>query len=375
MIWLFLVSAAAVTYILVGWPLLLALGARLFGRPVHKEFHPRTVTVIIAVHNGERFLRAKLDSVFRLDYPADLMQVIVVSDGSTDTTDAIAAADPRVELVRVEKGGKCRALNAGFLRATGEILFLTDVRQELDSACLRWLVACFADPLVGVVSGELRIRAGESAGSQNVGLYWRFESWVRNQLAALDSMFGATGPVYAIRRELFVPIPEQILLDDMYLPLSAFFRGYRLQMEEGAIAWDVPTSVDTEFGRKVRTLAGNYQLLAHYPRLLVPFANRMWIHYVSYKLGRLVLPWLLLMLFVASWFLPEPWRWLVVAAQLAAYGVAFLDRWIPEGSLPKRFTSPARTFAVMMLAAASAVRILWTDPRRLWIVTSAKSKI
>ena len=361
-------------YALVGWPLLLGVVARLSGRPVRRQFVPRNVTVVIAVHNGERYLADKLDSVFALNYPVDRMNVMVVSDGSTDATESIAAAYPKVRLLRVPKGGKCRALNAAFQQATGEILFLTDVRQVLHADCLRHLVSCFADPTVGVVSGELRIRQGTTSGSQNVGLYWRLETWIRDQLSLVDSMFGATGPVYAIRRELAVPVPEEILLDDMYLPLSAFFRGYRLVMAPEAIAWDVPTSVQTEFQRKVRTLAGNYQLFRHYPRLLVPVANRMWFHFMSYKVARLALPWLLIAVFVSSFFLPAPWNFILVAVQLAAWLVAALDGSIGESSPLKKLSSPARTFFTMMVAAVLALRIFFVDPRSLWIVTSAKKE-
>src|SRR5260370_1196685 len=120
-------------------------------------------------------------------------------------------------------------------------------------------------------------------------------------------MFGATGPFYAIRRELAVPIPPDVLLDDVYLPLAPFFRGYRLVVEESARAFDYPTTLETEFRRKVRTLAGVYQLIRIYPRLLLP-GNRMWFHFMSYKVGRLLLPHALILIAACSFFLPHPWR-------------------------------------------------------------------
>jgi biofilm PGA synthesis N-glycosyltransferase PgaC len=372
MIWAFAASLALTIYTVIGWPILLGIWVRLFGRPAKRHFTPRTVTVIIAVHNGERYLRAKLNSVFALDYPQHLIEVIVVSDGSTDATEDIAAEFAKVQLLRVAKGGKCRALNTAIPRATGEILFLTDVRQELDPQCLRELVSYFADPEVGAVSGLLRIRAGETHGSQDVGVYWRLETWVRDQLSQLDSMFGATGPVYALRRELAVHIPEDVLLDDMYLPLAAFFKGYRLVMAYEAIAWDYPTSRYTEFQRKVRTLAGNYQLFLYYPRLLLPFANRMWFHYMSYKFARVLMPWLMGTTLITSFWLPDPWNRLFPLSAFLFLFAAVLDRRIPQTSPIKRITSPARTFLVMMAAAVLALRVFFVDPRSLWIVTSAK---
>lgn len=376
MVWLILFAACAlaIAYVLAGYPLLLGLLARYRARPVQKRLEPRTVSIIIAVHNGEMFLRNKLRSVLALRYPRELMQILVVSDGSTDATEAIAAefAGQGVGLLRNPRAGKPAALNAGIRQATGEILVLTDVRQELEPESVERLVACFADPVVGVVSGELLIRQGALHEEANIGLYWRFESWIRKQLSALDSMFGATGPFYAMRRSLAVPIPGDVLLDDVYLPLAAFFRGFRLIVEPAARAIDYPTTLDTEFRRKVRTLAGNYQIIGHFPALLGP-ANRMWLHFVSYKLGRLLLPFALIGLAVASFGLPRPWALAALGAQLAGYGLAALDSWIPAGWLLKRLSSPARTFVVMMLAALCAVQVFFVPPRKLWKPTTIPS--
>ncbi|MBY0374909.1 MAG: glycosyltransferase family 2 protein [Bryobacteraceae bacterium] len=367
----FSVSAALLAYILVGYPLLLGALARRRGRPTLREPREDSVSAIVAVHNGEQFLEAKLRSLLALDYPPGRLEIIVVSDGSTDRTAAIAAAyaPQGVRCLELPRGGKCAALNAGIAQATGDILLLTDVRQEVAPDSLRYLTACYADPAVGVVSGHLLIRRGERADQENIGLYWRFETWMRDQLSALDSMFGATGPFYSMRRRLAVPVPADVLLDDMYLPLvGAFFAGYRLIVEPRAVAYDYPTTLDTEFGRKVRTLAGNYQLLRLEPRLLTS-ANRMWLHFVSYKLGRLSLPFLLAAVAGSSFFLPAPLNWISLSAQAAFYGLAALDPWLPSRSMLKRFTSPVRTFVVMMMAAVRALAVFFVPARSLWKVT------
>lgn len=376
MIWVFLLCSALLVYAIVGWPILLGLWSRLFPRPPGRDSMPRTVSVIICVHNGERHLAGKLNSVLNLDYPRELIEVVVVSDGSTDSTEDIVLSyvkdHANFRLLRCKKGGKCRALNTAIPEAKHDILFLTDVRQELEPKCLRELVSYYADPTVGAVSGELLIRPSGNSGARDVGLYWRYETWIRDQLSSIDSMFGATGPVYTIRRSLTVPIPEDILLDDMYLPLAAFFRGYRLVMAKGAVAWDYPTTAQTEFVRKIRTLAGNFQLLGHYPRLLVPFANRMWIHYVSYKLARMLMPWFLLGAIVSCFWLPYPLNRLLPAGVALAGVFAWLDASIPQSSLIKKVTSPLATFLMMMLAAILALRVFFVDPRSLWIITGAK---
>jgi biofilm PGA synthesis N-glycosyltransferase PgaC len=364
---LFCGAAALGLYIVIGYPLLLGLMARLWPKPVLKSRQRKTVSVVIAAHNGERFIGAKLDSVLALDYPRELMEILVISDGSTDRTDSIVQgfAPQGVRLLRVPRGGKCAALNAAIPQARNEILLLTDIRQIVEPESLQAMIDCFADPGVGAVSGELVIRGGASHDEADTGLYWRYESWIRNRLSEVDSIFGATGPFYALRRELAVPIPPDQLLDDMYLPLAAFFRGYRLIVEPRARAFDYPTSREAEFTRKARTLAGNYQILRSYPALLGP-GNRMWFHYASYKLGRLALPWVLFLLFVSSCFLPLPWRWLMLGGQAVFYGLAALDPWLPGGFPAKRLASFARTFASLMLAAVWGLKVFFVPPRSLW---------
>jgi hypothetical protein len=249
--------------------------------------------------------------------------------------------------------------------ATGDILVMTDVRQELEAESLARLLENFADADVGVASGELVIRSGENSEQASTGLYWRYELWLRLQLSARDSIFGATGAYYAIRRSLAVDIPPGTLLDDMHLPLAAFFRGYRLIVDPRARMFDQPTSLEGEFARKVRTLAGNYQILRHYPGLLIPGKNRMWFHYLSYKFGRLLLPFALLGIAVLSFLLPAPWSLLMLAAQAVFYGLALADIWIPECQI-KRVTSVARTFVTLMAATLMALSIFFVPSGELW---------
>jgi len=325
----------------------------------------------VVVRNGEHYIRQKMESLLKLDYPKELLDITVVSDGSSDGTEEIVRefAKDGVELRVVPFGGKAAALNAVLPKVRGEIVLLTDVRQSVKSDCLMKLVRCFASDDVGVVSGQLRIRSGKTKGEFCVGLYWRYETWIRDNLSRLDSMFGATGPIYAIRRELTVPVPGDVLLDDVYLPLHAFFQGYRLVVEPEAVAYDYPTPVDLEFRRKVRTLAGNYQLLRYYPQLLSP-ANRMLGHYLSYKVGRLAMPFALLGLFAASFGLPDPVNRLLVSAQLWFYALAAVDSWVPERIVVKKLTSPAHTFVVMMIAALISISVFFVPARQLWKVTS-----
>jgi len=377
LIWsvLFFCCCAGIVYVVAGYPLLLGWIAARSGIRVDKRPQLKTISILIAVHNGERFLADKLDSVIALDYPRNLTEVYVLSDGSTDGTADVARryADHGVQLLELPKGGKPAALNAGILQSHGEILILTDVRQVLEPDSVRQLVACFADPTIGVVSGDLPMREGIDLEESNTSLYWRYERQIRKDLGKLGSTFGATGPFYAMRRDLAPVMPVDILLDDMYLPLAAYFRGYRVIVDETARAIEYPFSVQGEFRRKVRTLAGNYQIMVRYPALLT-FRNRMLFHFVSYKIGRLMLPWLFLGLFISSFGLPQPLAGILICGQLAFYGLAAADLILAANSPIKRLSTPARTVVTLLAAAALAVSVFFVAPHRLWIVTQARRR-
>ena len=369
----FVLGLAFILYVLAFYPLLLDLRVRLYSKPIRKQWQPRTVSIVLPVYNGESWIANKLQSILALDYPRELLQILVISDGSTDRTDEIVAqfASSGVALIRGPHLGKAVALNSGMARATAEILFFTDARQPLESHSLRTLIENFADPKVGVASGALIIQDAESQQEAQVGLYWRYEKWIRMRLSQVDSVLGATGCIYAMRKELAVPLPPGTLVDDMYLPLAAFFRGYRVILDPGAKAFDYPTSLESEFDRKVRTLAGVIQIIRAYPALLGP-RNRMWIHFMSHKVSRLLLPYALAAVFVSSMWLPPPWAKLALAGQSAFFWVAVLDSWIPDRGLIKRITSAARTFLVLMAAAVCAVSILFSPDKEFWRHTKAK---
>ena len=370
----FLSSTGGIFYVLAGYPLLLSRIARRQVRVIQKDSEERTVSVVLAVRNGEKFLAAKLRSILDSDYPRERMQITVISDGSDDATDEIALsfASEGVEFFRNERRGKPAAINKGIAYSTGEILVLTDVRQTLDRNSIRNVVACFGDPVVGAVSGELSIRSGRSAEEADTGLYWRYEVFIRKLMSRVDSTFGTNGPFYALRRSLAVPIPEDTLLDDVYLPLAAFFRGYRLILEESAKAFDYPTNLTAEFQRKVRTQAGLYQILQQYPQILGA-GNRMRVHFLSAKFGRLIMPFLLILIALSTLGLPDPLRQIALVCQIAFYGTAFLDGWIPETSALKRISSPIRTFVVLMAAAFMALQIFFVPPRALWKETKVRT--
>jgi cellulose synthase/poly-beta-1,6-N-acetylglucosamine synthase-like glycosyltransferase len=370
---IFLIAAGLLVYVVFGYPIVLTILARKFARPFKKDEQLRSVSVVIAVRNGEKFIADKLNSILALDYPADLIEILVISDGSTDRTDEIVAsfAGRDVKLRPIPPSGKAAALNLGIAQATGEILILTDVRQKLASDSVRKLIACFGDPEVGVVSGELSVLHGETDEETDTRLYWNYEVAIRKRMSSIDSTFGANGPFYAMRRSLAVPIPEDTLLDDVYLPLAAFFKGYRLVLEESAKAFDYPTSLQSEFKRKVRTQAGLFQILKSYPQMLTS-ANRMRFHFLSGKYGRPAMPWLLLLIAVSSFGIAAPFAAWAVGLQLLFYGLALVDVVLPASFPLKRLTSPIRTFVMLVLSSVVALKIFFVPPRELWKETEVR---
>ena len=185
-------------------------------------------------------------------------------------------------------------------------------------------------------------------------------------------MFSATGCIYAIRRTLAEPIAPDTLSDDVMIPLGAFFRGYRVILDSEALAFDYPTAEGGEFRRKLRTLAGVWQVYARRPELWTG-ANRMRLHFLSHRFARLVLPWALLVFCGASLALPAGvLRTGLIAVEAVAAAVALLDWWIPKGWLPKKLSSPMRTLFSMNLAALAAVLVFVVPPGRLWRTTEVR---
>jgi cellulose synthase/poly-beta-1,6-N-acetylglucosamine synthase-like glycosyltransferase len=363
----FLLACAVAFYALIGYPLLLGRLAKRADNPVRKDDKLRSVSFVIAVYNGEKFLERKLRTILSLNYPRELMEILVVSDGSTDRTDEIARsfAGEGVRFLSVPRGGKAAALNAGVPLVSGEILVLNDVRQTLDHDCLRNVIACFGDPKVGAVSPQTIIVQGETLEETSTSLYWRYEHWIRVRLSRIDSTFGTSGAFTAMRRELWTSLPPGTLLDDVYVALKAFFRGYRILYETTATMYDYPTVLQSEFKRKVRLQAGLYQMLQMMPELLSS-RNRMRLHFLSAKYGRIVIPYCMIAAALATIGLPPYWRAAALWAQMLFYGMALLDTAVPDGSGLKRLTSPIRTFVVLMAASLAGVRVYFVSPTSLW---------
>jgi biofilm PGA synthesis N-glycosyltransferase PgaC len=245
-----------------------------------------------------------------------------------------------------EHRGKASALNHAVKRATGEIIVFADVRQRFAKSAVRELVANFADQTVGAVSGELLLMAGpqdsvDHEDSSDVGLYWRYEKAIRSMESGVHSVPGATGSIYAIRRDLYCDMPEATLLDDVLIPLRIVLSGKRVVFDPEAKAYDMVACCPlAEYGRKVRTLAGNYQLLVQAPELLSPRQNPIFFQLVSHKLGRLLVPYALIALMVTNVFMLHGIYAVIFAFQTGFYICAAAGHWASKRQVNEAILLP-----------------------------------
>jgi cellulose synthase/poly-beta-1,6-N-acetylglucosamine synthase-like glycosyltransferase len=387
-----LIAIALIAYTYVGYPIVIGALARLFpARPRgaaavdqpdaradaadHGGAAGRlpTVSICMPVFNGAAYLPAKVESLLAQDYPSDRIEILIFCDGCSDGSERIArqlAASPggggRIRvLAAAERRGKPAALNLLGAEASGQLLLLNDVRQPFSANAVRALVGAVSGDDVGCATGNLVL-----AGGAPSGVYWRYENWIRRQESRFRGVIGMTGAIAMLRKSDLMPLPEDLILDDVWIPTSLGLTGKRVVLVTAAHAYDTAFEDQHEFRRKVRTLAGNYQLFARRPALLLPFVNPFWFETVSHKVMRLVAPWLMLGLAVASVGaalsgtagpLGGGLMRALVLAQGGFYAAAAV------GGRGGRLTSVARTFVVLNAAAVvGLLRYLSGRQRVTW---------
>jgi biofilm PGA synthesis N-glycosyltransferase PgaC len=369
--WIFWCAVAVIGYTYAGYPVWLWVRSRLKPWPVQTGASEPFVSIVMVVRNEEKAVARKMENLLALDYPEQNAEIVVVSDGSTDGTEAILrdhARNPRVHVVLNQLSrGKASGLNDALELAHGEVVVFTDVRQTVEGQGLRFLVQDFADPQVGCVSAELML-GDPTAGEKNrgMGLYWRIEKTIRDLESASGSVVGATGAFYGVRRELLQPIPPETLLDDVYIPMQVVKAGKRVIFEPKARAWDLPDQgTEREFARKVRTLSGNYQLLQLQPWLLTG-ENPIRFEFVSHKLLRLIVPFALLAALVACAMIPQPLYRAALALQLAFYALSLAGMAGMKLGPVARASDAAFTFVVLNTAAVVAFANFVTGRKVAW---------
>ncbi len=352
---LFWLGAAFVLYVYFIYPLILAVLAKFLPeRSYTADQFTGSFSVVLVAFNEAGTIGRRLEELTGLIASSELeAEVIVVSDGSTDDTAAIARK-LQGSLVRIlelpRNVGKARALSAGCALARNEVIVFADARQSWCPQALRLLLKNFSDPTIGAAGGDLVVQSAPGLMG-GIGLYWRYEKWLRKQESRVHSTVGVTGAISAVRRQLFHPIPQGIILDDVYWPLLVAMQGFRVVHDEHAYAYDrFPEKTWDEFKRKVRTLSGNFQLIGRLPGALVPWKNPVWFQFLSHKLSRLLIPWALLAMLGLGAVLRGPVYQFAFWSQIAFYATGLVGIGLgPRASL--RPVSAAASFLVLNSAA------------------------
>jgi cellulose synthase/poly-beta-1,6-N-acetylglucosamine synthase-like glycosyltransferase len=377
---LFWISLAGIFYTYLGYPITIWAFSRLAGKRVSRRATAPRVSVVVPCHNEQATIVDRIRNLQASDYPEDRLEIIVVSDGSTDGTVEALGNAPAETLVRAysKRRGKAAALNYGIAMATGEIIVFADARQRFEPRAIRELVATLADETVGAVTGELILgEKGRSQIGDAQALYWKYEKWIRKNESRFDSSVGATGAIYAIRRELWSPLPESTILDDVYTPMRIALEGYRVIFEEKARAYDQAVSTGRqEFLRKARTLTGNYQLCRLMPQLLVP-THRLVIQFYSHKLMRLIAPVLMVVSLISNAVIcigQEGSGWPMVyafflTAQVGFYLLVAAGWMLPGHNRLVRLAKAAYAFTLMNAAALLGLIYFVTGKQDVWTRT------
>lgn len=367
---LFLFLLAAVVYVYLGYPLLLVILARLRPRPVAAGLIRPEVSLVVPAHDEEEVIGGKVDDCLGQEYPRERLEVVVVSDGSTDRTEAIveerAARDPQVRLVSLPWSGKATALNEGVLAARGEVLVFTDANALLAAGSLARLVEPFADPEVGGVCGRKRYRRGRGADATELGenLYWRWDQWQKELESRIGSVFAADGTLYAVRRSLYVPLADPAQADDIAISARVALQGRRLVLAPDAVAFEEPPAEGAEeLRRKVR-------VTNHSVRALLNLGPRLWrsgfysVELLSHKLLRHLVPFALIALLVLDLVLTFRLRGaagtllgLGLLAQAAVYGLGLLG-YLLRGTAPGRLRLLSIPYYFSMVNAAAFLGVL-----------------
>ncbi len=335
--WLFL---AVILYTYLGYAGLVAIWARLV-RPTPTSgtlaFEPE-VTLVVPAYNEADILAEKIENCLALDYPADKLHLLFITDGSTDQSGQVLAAYPSVRhLHSAQRAGKAMAENRAIRHITTPYVIFTDCNTTLNREAVRALVRHYADPRVGAVSGEKRVQADGSAAGGGEGLYWQYESLLKKCDSDIHSLMGAAGELVSFRTDLFQPLEADTILDDFVQSMRIVNDGYRVVYEPAAYAAEPPSfSLKEEMKRKVRICAGGWQAMARLPQLLNPVRQPVVTFlYVSHRVLRWSLaPVLLALLLPLSAGLAAMQGGvfaLALAAQLAFYGVAGLG-WVMVGA-------------------------------------------
>lgn len=378
MVVLFWLSALFIIYVYFGYPLLVWLRKKQPTKLICSEPFP-PVSVVMVVHNEENYIERKLNNLLGQEPKKIISELIVVSDSSNDKTESMVRKFQKkhnhIKLIVLDhKSGKAAGLNAGIKNTKHEIIVFCDARQIFNQDSVRHLIEHFKDPDIGAVAGELRfsIKSDDFGDNieQSIGLYWKYETWIRKNESISFSMLGAPGAIYSARKSLIAELPKMLILDDVWIPIHVVMSGKRVRYEPEAVAWDqAEKNSANELRRKVRTLAGNYQIIAKDPYIISPVHNKLWWMFVSHKVFRLFVPYALVICLLSSALIGGSLFITLFFIQSAFYLFGLLG-WLLEMAKYKKackICSVAYMFIMMNIAAIMGLYyFLLQKEKKLW---------
>ncbi len=364
MTWLFWGCVLTLVYTYAGFPALLLLRSRVHRRPVHRAAETPSVSVVIAARNEAAVIGARVENLLALDYPAERLEIVLVSDGSDDGTNEIVkrAGGDRVKLLELGRVGKAAALNAAVEAARGDVLVFSDANSAFREDAVRMLVAPLADPEVGGVAGNQVYLPTDSGDASVVGeeQYWNFDRSLKLAQSQSGSVTQATGAIYAIRRSLFRPLRPDVN-DDMLASLRVVEQGYRLVFEPEAIAYEpVPENARATFSRRVRIMVRGLRCVVVMRALLDPRRYGFFsLQFLSHKLllRTAVIPLVLLAVSNGLLWNHGVFYRATAIGQLAFYALGVLGIALGERRIAK--AKPIALPAYFCLVNAAAATAIW----------------
>lgn len=339
----------------LGYPVAMALLAKFFRKPYLKSDIEPQVTIVIPAHNEEKVIAAKIENALSLEYPEQKLEILLVLDGCTDGTKAIAAgfSDSRIKLIEQEpRRGKMAALNSAVAKAIGDIIVFTDANSLYEKDAIRKLVRNFADERIGCVCGELKYR-NESLAGEGEDLYWKYEKVIKEKESSLLSLLVVNGSIYAIRKKLFEPV-EETLADDFVVPMILARKGYGLVYEPEAITSE-KTAANTKEGikQKARIIAQGLKASFAIGPVIISSGPLRVFQFLFHKFVRWFVPVLLVLIFIANLFiLDRPFYRGVILCQILFYLSAVAGYILEENSIKLKVLKIPLYFCIVNLASA-----------------------
>ncbi len=375
-----LVSFAILFYCYLGYGILVLLISvfRNIFRDQKKTGDPEwlPVTLIISAYNECSVIESKIKNTLALDYPEHLLQILFVTDGSSDGSHLILQSYPRIRVLhQPERQGKYAAICRAMREVNTPVVVFSDCNAMLSAASIRLMIRHYADPRTGGVAGEKKVleNTGSGIGAAE-GLYWRYESWHKKRDADLFTVVGAAGELFSIRTALFRPYSKPVILDDFITSMQVCFQGYRMAYEHGAFATEPPSfNLREETKRKVRIAAGAYQAIGLLGHGLHIFKQPVLsFQYISRRLLRWVLcPPMLIIFFFSSLFgalsVPSLFNHIILFVQIIFYAAAAIGWFLAGRGKPTGlFTVPFYFVFMNYCLSRGFVRFLMGKQTVMW---------